>query len=63
MVAPETAPAAKAASAIDTVVKGSQGASVLAHIVERRLEYLIGTLIAHQLGLLDQLVTYGSGMC
>ena len=63
MVAPETAPAATAASAIDTVVKGSQGASVLAHIVERRLEYLIGTLIAHQLGLLDQLVTYGSGMC
>ena len=47
----------------ETVVKASQSASVLAHIVERRLEYLIGTLIAHQLGLLDQLVTYGSGMC
>jgi hypothetical protein len=47
----------------ETAVKAGQGASVLAHIVERRLEYLIGTLIAHQLGLLDQLVTYGSGMC
>ena len=61
MAAPETAVAIT--DAAETVVKGTQGASVLAHIVERRLEYLIGTLIAHQLGLLDQLVTYGSGMC
>ena len=52
-----------AATAVESAVKVSQGASVLAHVVERRLEYLIGTLIAHQLGLLDQLVTYGSGMC
>ena len=52
-----------AAAAVESVAKVSQGASVLTHIVERRLEYLIGTLIAHQLGLLDQLVTYGSGMC
>ena len=55
--------AAATNAATETVVKAGQGASVLAHIVERRLEYLIGTLIAHQLGLLDQLVTYGSGMC
>jgi len=58
MATPDTA-----ATAVETVAKASQSASVLAHIVERRLEYLIGTLIAHQLGLLDQLVTYGSGMC
>ncbi len=58
MATPDTA-----AVAAETVAKASQSASVLAHIVERRLEYLIGTLIAHQLGLLDQLVTYGSGMC
>ncbi len=58
MATPDTA-----AQAVESVAKASQGASVLAHIVERRLEYLIGTLIAHQLGLLDQLVTYGSGMC
>jgi hypothetical protein len=59
MAAPETATAV----ITDTAVKASQGASVLAHIVERRIEYLIATLIAHQLGLLDTLVTYGSGMC
>jgi len=52
-----------ATQVLESAAKASQGASVLAHIVERRLEYLIGTLIAHQLGLLDQLVTYGSGMC
>ncbi len=60
MVTPDTA---TAEAVVETVSKASQSASVLAHIVERRLEYLIGTLIAHQLGLLDQLVTYGSGMC
>jgi len=60
MSTPDTA---TAEAVVETVAKASQSASVLAHIVERRLEYLIGTLIAHQLGLLDQLVTYGSGMC
>jgi len=60
MATPDTA---SAEAVVESVVKASQGASVLTHIVERRLEYLIGTLIAHQLGLLDQLVTYGSGMC
>ena len=52
-----------ATAVVESVTKASQGASVLAHIVERRLEYLIGTLIAHQLGLIEQVVTYGSGMC
>lgn len=60
-MSPDVSVAADAVT--ETAVKAGQGASVLAHIVERRLEYLIGTLIAHQLGLLDQLVTYGSGMC
>jgi len=60
MATPDTA---AAEAVVESVTKASQGASVLTHIVERRLEYLIGTLIAHQLGLLDQLVTYGSGMC
>jgi len=35
----------------------------LEHIVERRIEYLVGTLIAHQMGLLDFLLVYGSGVC
>jgi hypothetical protein len=60
MATPDTA---ATVAITETAAKAGQAASVLAHIVERRLEYLIGTLIAHQLGLLDQLVTYGSGMC
>ena len=48
---------------IEAVGKTGQAASVLTHIVERRLEYLLGTLIAHQLGLLDQVLTYGTGLC
>lgn len=59
MASPDSA----ATAVVETAAKASQGASVLAHIVERRLEYLIGTLIAHQLGLIEQVVTYGSGMC
>lgn len=52
-----------AEATIDTAMKAGSMTSVLAHIVERRIEYLIGTLIAHQLGLLDQLLTYGSSVC
>ena len=50
-------------SAIESAADATKMLSVWSHIVERRLEYLIGTLIAHQMGLLEQLVTYGSGMC
>ena len=59
MATPDTA----ATAAIDTAVNATKAASLLSHIVERRLEYLIGTLVAHQLGFLDQVITYGSGMC
>jgi len=58
MATPDTATAV-----VESVTKASQGVNVLAHIVERRLGYLIGTLIAHQLGLIETVVTYGSGMC
>lgn len=34
--------------------------SLITHIVERRIEYLLGSLIAYQLGLLDSLVSAGT---
>ena len=46
--------------AMDAAKKAVTSANVLQHIVERRIEYLLGTLIAYQLGFLDQVVTYGS---
>jgi len=45
------------------VISATKTASVMEHILERRLEYLIGTLIAHQMGLLDFLLVYGQGVC
>jgi len=48
---------------VENAVDTTKAISILSHIVERRLEYLIGTLVAHQLGLIDQVIMYGSGMC
>lgn len=59
MATPDTA----STVVIEAAGKTTQAASVLSHIVERRLEYLLGTLIAHQLGLLDQVLMYGTGLC
>jgi len=48
---------------IDSTLTAAKSATILEHIVERRIEYLIGTLIAHQMGMLDFLLVYGSGVC
>jgi len=47
------------ADVIDVSKKAMSTSSLIAHIVERRIEYLLGSLIAYQLGLLDSLVTAG----
>jgi len=48
---------------VTDVVTATKGATVLEHILERRIEYLVGTLIAHQMGVLDFLLVYGHGVC
>ena len=58
MATPDTATEVTAAG-IDVVQK----VNIVKHIVERRIEYLLGSLIAYQMGLLDKLVTYGAGVC
>lgn len=40
-----------------------QKVNILKHIAERRIEYLLGSLIAYQIGLLDKVVNYGAGVC
>jgi hypothetical protein len=45
--------------AVDAAHKAISTSSLITYIVERRIEYLLGTLVAYQLGLLDQLVTAG----
>lgn len=48
---------------VDAAVQTNTSMSVLEHIVERRVEYLLGVLILHVTGLLEQALTYGSGIC
>jgi hypothetical protein len=43
----------------DVGKKAISTTSLISHIVERRIEYLVGTLIAYQIGILDQLVATG----
>lgn len=45
---------------VDAAMKTMSASSLIGHIVERRIEYLLGTLIAYQLGLLDTLVSNAS---
>lgn len=46
-------------AAVDLSKKVISTSSLITHIVERRIEYLLGTLVAYQLGLLDQVVSAG----
>lgn len=48
---------------VEAAAQVNTGVSVFEHIVERRVEYLLGVLILHVTGLLEQALTYGSGMC
>lgn len=41
----------------------TKAASVMQHVKENNIAYLLGVLISYQMGLLDQVVTYGSGVC
>jgi hypothetical protein len=47
----------------EVVMDTNKSLALFEQIVERRIEVLLGTLIAYQVGLLDKLVTYGAGMC
>ena len=33
------------------------------HVKENNVAYLIATLVAYQMGILDKIFTYGSGVC
>ncbi len=38
-------------------------ARLLLHVKENNVGYMIGTLVLYQMGILDKLFTYGSGVC
>jgi len=51
------------ASAADVAVDTTRAVTILEHVKENNLAYLLGILISYQMGLLDQVVTYGTGVC
>jgi len=60
MATPDTATAV-VESAVDT----SKMISIFEHIKQNNVAYLVGLLISHQLGILDQVIVWGSssGLC
>jgi hypothetical protein len=48
---------------IPAPVQAFQLASVINHVRNNNVAYLLGVLIAHMLGLLEKVWGYGSGMC
>ena len=44
-------------------LKAIQLASVLQHIRQNNVSYLLAVLIGHMLGLTEQVISYGQGMC
>ena len=50
---------------VETATDTSKLISVVEHIKQNNLAYLVGLLISHQLGILDQVIVWGSssGLC
>ena len=61
MATPDTA----ATAVIETASDTSKLITVVEHIKQNNLAYLVGLLISHQLGILDQVIVWGSssGLC
>jgi uncharacterized membrane protein len=50
-------------NAIDVSVSAAKVGSVVAHVKKNNVSYLLGILIGHMLGITDQVLSYGQGMC
>lgn len=46
-----------------TPAKAIQIASILSHVRQNNVSYLLAVLIGHMLGLTEKVVDYGQGMC
>ena len=57
------APAPETAAAVDTVQKAVTTTSILSHLKNNRIEYLLAIGIFHLLGLTDGLLTHAATVC
>lgn len=52
-----------AEQAAKTVVQNARLIAIVEHMKQNNLSYMVGTFVAWQMGLLDSVITYGSGIC
>lgn len=45
------------------VVQNARMAMFIQHIRQNNISYMIGTFVLWQMGALDKVITYGSGIC
>ncbi len=50
-------------SSLDGASTSSTSLRLLLHLKDNQIQYMIGILVAYQMGILDSLWTYGAGMC
>ena len=53
----------ESATVVDTAVDANKMVTVLEHIKQNNIAYLVGLFVSHQLGILDQVLVWGSGVC
>jgi hypothetical protein len=47
----------------ETALKTGRAVLIADHVRQNNLAYLVGMLLAHQMGFLDKVLTYGTGIC
>ena len=52
-----------ATAVVETAADTSKLITVFEHVKQNNVAYLVAIFVSHQLGILDQVLTYGSGMC
>lgn len=54
-----------ASAVVESAVDTSKMIQIFEHVKQNNLAYLVGLLLSHQLGILDQVIVWGTsvGMC
>jgi len=45
------------------VAQAAKVLSILRHVKENNVSYLLGVFVLHSMGVLENAITYGQGMC
>ena len=53
----------ESATVVDTAIEVNKMTTVLEHVKQNNVAYLVGLFVSHQLGILDQVLVWGSGVC